>query len=609
MAQISFPGPGHDGADDDFDMDAEMASYLAEIKAGREREPEPWVSPACTVSLGEAWDADLAELAAMTGPDGLRGETFAQHKAADAMRPGPVLSALAEQAAEDLGQLSDDAVLGLLSAARRVQNRAEYLELAAVAEFTRRRAAQYEADKARKVPRGCRTGEFADQELGFELVTTPGAAADRMDLAAQLAARLPDTFTGLANGTIDGDRAHVIWYYTRFLSDADAAAADKILAANAPELRRDLLAKRAARLEMKLDPEGVKRRKEEARRKGRRVEARREASGNVSLSGRELGVEEAMASKAFIDAEAVALRNAGLPGSLRELRVLVLVDRTQGRSPWDRLTGGPGTSGASGQPGGHGDPGGDGGSSGCGGDDDDDDEGGSPRGPAGPGTPAGGLAPLPALINLLVPAAALDGWPDAPGEAGTWGLTDAEDTRRLVQAASNHPRTRWCVTVTGPDGTAIAHGCARGQHPWAPGSDPGPGGARDGPGPGQAAQLAGLLRRLNVTFRPIARGTCDHKHQEDRYTPSRKLKHLVRARTATCSAPGCGAQAYHCDLDHTRAYPAGITCECGLGPACRRHHRCKQAPGWALDQPEPGIMCWTTPSGRTYTTTPTVYEL
>lgn len=46
-----------------------------------------------------------------------------------------------------------------------------------------------------------------------------------------------------------------------------------------------------------------------------------------------------------------------------------------------------------------------------------------------------------------------------------------------------------------------------------------------------------------------------------------------------------------------------------LGPACRRHHRVKQAPGWHLEQPQPGIMRWTTPSGRSYTTRPTIYEM
>jgi len=37
------------------------------------------------------------------------------------------------------------------------------------------------------------------------------------------------------------------------------------------------------------------------------------------------------------------------------------------------------------------------------------------------------------------------------------------------------------------------------------------------------------------------------------------------------------------------------------------HHRCKRAEGWQLAQPEPGILVWRVPAGRTYTTTPTRY--
>ena len=150
MPDASFPGPGQGGEqpppgvpardEDDFDMDAEMASFLADIEAGRERIPEPGFSPACTVSLGEAADVDLGELAAMAGPDGLGGDRFAQDGTADVLRPGPVLAALTEQAAAELGRLSDNQLLGAVSAARRLAARAEYLELSAVAEFTRRRA-------------------------------------------------------------------------------------------------------------------------------------------------------------------------------------------------------------------------------------------------------------------------------------------------------------------------------------------------------------------------------------------------------------------------------------------------------------------------------------
>ena len=77
-----------------------MASYIADLDAGRARIPEEWEieGPAATIGLGDAADVDLAELAAMVGPDGLGGEVFAQDRSADAMRPGPVLAALTEQA-------------------------------------------------------------------------------------------------------------------------------------------------------------------------------------------------------------------------------------------------------------------------------------------------------------------------------------------------------------------------------------------------------------------------------------------------------------------------------------------------------------------------------
>jgi hypothetical protein len=662
------------GSADDWDGDAEMAAFLADIEAGRARVPEPWEieGPAATISLGDAANVDLAELAAMAGPDGLGGDQFAQGNTADVMRPGPVLAALTEQAAGELGRLTDNQLLGAVSAARRLANRAEYLELAAIAEFARRRNAQFEASKARKDPRGRREGEFADAELAMELVTSVNAARDRIDLAADLAARLPCTFAGLAAGTIDADRAWRIWVHTRFLTDADAAAADKVLAAAAPGLRHDQLARKAAALEMKLDPEAVRRRRDDACRDEQRIETRREHSGNAALAGRELATADAMASKAHIDTLAAALRGGGLEGSLRELRVLVFLDLTQGRDPLQRLTrrcGSQDPDPAADHDESHRDSARnedddrhrdgeqqDDEESGEDGyrDEDDGGEGGGPAsGPTGPGSPTGGLAPLPALVNLIVPAATLLGWSDAPGEAGAWGLLDSGDTRAIVAAASKHPRTRWCMTVTGPDGTAIAHGCARGQHLWTPapatsdlsqqtsgtasgpagpgsptGGRDGPGTARDGPGstrdrtpprPGghqppagpdaaQAVRFIGLLRRLNLTLNPIAKGACDHRHQEHRYTPSRMLQHLIRARTTRCSAPGCGAQAYFCDLDHSIPYPSGITCECGLAPVCRRHHRCKQAPGWQLSQPQPGVMHWRPPSGRVYTTGPTAYD-
>ena len=153
MDQHPFPGRAGGGdvprpgrPDDDWDGDAEMAAFLADIEAGRARVPEPWEieGPAASISLGDAADVDLAELAAMAGPEGLGGDRFAQGNTADVMRPGPVLAALTEQAAGELGRLTDNQLLGAVSAARRLANRAEYLELAAIAEFARRRNAEFE---------------------------------------------------------------------------------------------------------------------------------------------------------------------------------------------------------------------------------------------------------------------------------------------------------------------------------------------------------------------------------------------------------------------------------------------------------------------------------
>jgi hypothetical protein len=627
--------PDEISAEDAFDPDGGLARWVADMEAGRCPIPEEseLEGPAISISLGDACDLDPALLAAMCGQDGLGGTAlsaaFGQDKAADVLRPGPVLSALTEQAVSDVSVLSDDQLTGALSAARRLENRAAYLQTVVIAEFARRREVEREEAKSRKVPLHCRPGQFPGEELAGELVSTARYADERIWEATDLATRLPRTLAGMADGTIDATRAYVIWSYTWSLTPPDAAHADELLAAAAPGLRPDQLARKAAALEMKLDAEAVKRRRERARQDGRRVEVKHERSGNAILAGRELDLVTALAAKANIDALAVKLRDANREGSLQHLRALVMTELLQGRDPLDRLAAGRDLEPASPEPESPAGP-----VPGSDGEDWQDDSGYRDeetepplRGDVpGPGATPADLAPLPALVNILVPAGTLLGWSAAPAQIGSWGLLDADGTRSLVQAASLNSRTRFCLTLLAPDGTALAHGCARGQHPWTPSPPhapqsgdppdqsppqaPSPGSRGDpSPDPAQAQRLADLIRRLNVTFRPVLHGRCDHGDAEDHYSPSRGLKHLVRARTATCTAPACDAQAVFCDLDHTVPYPDGPTCQCNLAPKCRRHHRCKQATGWKVEQPAPGSFSWTVPSGRTYTSTPTVYDL
>jgi hypothetical protein len=175
-----------------------------------------------------------------------------------------------------------------------------------------------------------------------------------------------------------------------------------------------------------------------------------------------------------------------------------------------------------------------------------------------------------------------------PGEVAGHGPADAGTCRDL--AATMGTAARWCLTLTSPDGRAVAHACARRPPPP--------------PGPDLIKWAAGLKARL----RTLETGECSHARQSSRYTPPPNVVHLIRTRQRTCCFPGCRRAAVRCDIDHTIPYQlGGRTCECNLAPLCRLHHRAKQAPRWRLVQTEPGLMTWHLPSGRTYQTTGDCY--
>ncbi|HEX6522087.1 MAG TPA: hypothetical protein VF070_19085, partial [Streptosporangiaceae bacterium] len=481
----------------------------------------------------------------------------------------------------------------------------------------------------------------------------------------------------------------------------------------------------AARLVMRLDPDAVRRRKEEAAKRDAHVRVFREDSGNAALSARELPAVDALASWQHVQQRALDLRAAGVQGSLRELRVLAMMDLLQERDSRDDIAtpnqavgsepgkadpdpganqdDWPGDAGddysdeddgstpdardhdpdlKDNDPGGWDndpddeDPGpgdedpGPGDEDPDPGDEDPDPgdwptgddgpedygpgpdgrRGGGPgggRGPDGPGGPGGGRGPggtgdprpgrppggrvaeddngtgtgrrgrhsdqsgtsLAAQPVIVIPWEALTGGPAGPAEIPGFGMVDPQTARDLLGAACRNPQTRVCVTILGPDGTARLHGCAPGR------PDPGtftrerangPPGTTDSTGKSTAADL---IRRLKPRLAPITQDTCEHDAAEPGYTPSRRLAHLIKARNATCTAPGCGAAAAGCDLDHTLAWDkGGITCECGLAPLCRHHHKVKQSNGWRLEQPEPGVLRWRTPARLEYTTRPTNYR-
>jgi hypothetical protein len=209
---------------------------------------------------------------------------------------------------------------------------------------------------------------------------------------------------------------------------------------------------------------------------------------------------------------------------------------------------------------------------------------------ASPADPRG-LAALAGTVNLTMPALTWLGLSDVPGEAGGFGALDAGTCRDLTTALAASPATRWCVTLVSPDGRPTAHGCARA-----------------GPGPPGNGDPAAWLATVKIT--PIEAGVCEHRRESAGYQPSSTLRHVIKIRSRRCGFPGCRRPAVGCDDDHTIPYDkGGRTCECNLHPLCRRHHQAKQAPGWRLDQPEPGTLIWTLPSGRRYTVTPEPYPV
>jgi hypothetical protein len=555
-------------------------------------EPEgSWPLPADGTGLADDGAGPEQGLFVCLPAEELSLEGFAQDGRADTMAPGPLLATVVDAVLGEDGAglpgLSDDQLMGVISAARRMESRAAWTLLAGLAELGRRRPPG-PGDRG-----GCGVSGFAADEVAAELHLTVLSAAGQIGYAGAVAGRLPRSFAALAAGAIRPVHLRIIEDETCILSPEDAARADEQLAAAAPSMTFGQLRSAAHRLVLRLDPDSALRRKESARQDAQ-VRRFREDSGNAGMVARELPPDEVLASWQHVEQRALDLRAAGMPGTLQELRVRAYLDLLQERDSRSAPSGpSPGETGEDSCPGpwnpaaaedsdhaGPEDPGGAGGP--------------GPGGPRGTGSPGGPQAgpSVAALVTITVPAGTLAGWSAAPGEAGGFGLLDAEDARDLAAAAARHPDTRWCVTALNPDGTAAAHGCAAGR------SRPPP------PGTGAGDYLASLRIRLA----PIARGHCGHARAEPGYRPSRKLQHLVRARNARCTAPGCGHQAARCDLDHTIAWEqGGLTCECDLAPLCRHHHRCKQAEGWSLDQPEPGVLVWRTPSGRTYGTTPSIY--
>ncbi|HEY6787750.1 MAG TPA: DUF222 domain-containing protein, partial [Trebonia sp.] len=278
----------------------------------------------------DSWDGEIPVLG------------FGPGEAGESMPPGVSLGMLAEHAVcgGGLGVISDDEVVGLIGAARRLRCRAEWLELQGTGEFARRRwesgATAVRDGNGRWLFKNSAAEQAAD-ELAFHLVDSRAEAEDRMELSIALRDRLPKMDALLAAGRLDGRRLQAVADITAGLTLEQARQVDELLAPDAPGLGYTALRRRAAKLAMSLSPEAERRRKERATRRKARVEKFLEKSGNYALAVREMPIEEILASGQHIRGLAGYLRRHGVKLGQREAEVMVYLDLTQGRDPLDRI--------------------------------------------------------------------------------------------------------------------------------------------------------------------------------------------------------------------------------------------------------------------------------
>ena len=249
---------------------------------------------------------------------------FAAGGPLDQMLPGADLAWQAGMARRaGLDSLSDDELIGFLSASRRLASWAAALEHDATAELDARRAGS-----------DGREGEHVAAELAAALTLTGRSAQAQLDLSRQLE-RLPQTAALLAAGIIDRPRAIVITAELALLPAGAAAEVENLIAPRAGAMTTGRLRAACQRAVIACDPQAAIRRREQAE-KDARVECWAEAAGTAALAGRDLDRARAITADKTLDADARWLHDHGVAGSLEQLRVEAFLARLNGQ-PFDTL--------------------------------------------------------------------------------------------------------------------------------------------------------------------------------------------------------------------------------------------------------------------------------
>ena len=259
------------------------------------------------------------------------GSGFESGGILDTSEPSAALAGLTDSVTRDgrLAELADDELIGVIRAWSRIESWSCGGLMMAIAELARRRP----AERTPPAPPGgfpAQLSEFISDEVSAALTLSARTADTYLDLALDLAIRLPDTARALRAGVIDHLKARLIAESTRILSDADARAVEARILPLAGRQTLGRLRAAVSRAVLAVDPEAATRRREEAQ-KDPRVRRWQEDAGTAALAGFGLPPADVLEADQRITARALALRDAGLPGSLEELRARAYLDTLLGQ--------------------------------------------------------------------------------------------------------------------------------------------------------------------------------------------------------------------------------------------------------------------------------------
>jgi hypothetical protein len=91
----------------------------------------------------------------------------------------------------------------------------------------------------------------------------------------------------------------------------------------------------------------------------------------------------------------------------------------------------------------------------------------------------------------------------------------------------------------------------------------------------------------------------------EQYAPPADMRRYLQIRDGTCQGIGCTRRATLSEIDHTQAWnTGGQTHVDNLVHLCKACHRLKHQSSFSTSQGPNGVLTWTTPGGKKYTSRP-----